>query len=136
MISVPHTILSSQLVDEGQSISNGKCRTFTCCAWNKHSGAPSATPIQAKSSAYIAPSRKVQKDLSTASSQLSKPAPNVKGSLQGAFRLSPNKGWIEFDSTVDNAEWLFDTEYHVYEYLLGISGRSIGALDCRTPTNE
>ena len=64
----------------------------------------------------------------------------AEGFAEDQLRLSPNKGWIEFDTTVAKAEWLFDTEYHVYEHVSGaeqigarLSGRSIGA--CRT-TND
>ncbi|KAI0254130.1 subtilisin-like protein [Lactifluus subvellereus] len=43
----------------------------------------------------------------------------AEGFAEHQLRLSPSKGWIEFDTTVAKAEWLFDTEYHVYEHVSG-----------------
>jgi tripeptidyl-peptidase I len=47
------------------------------------------------------------------------------GFAEHQLRLSPNKGWLEFDTTIAKAEWLFDTEYHVYEHVSG--AEQIGA---------
>ncbi|KAI0305677.1 subtilisin-like protein [Multifurca ochricompacta] len=43
----------------------------------------------------------------------------VAGFAEDQLRLSPNKGWIELNATVAEAEWLLDTEYHVYEHPSG-----------------
>jgi tripeptidyl-peptidase I len=47
------------------------------------------------------------------------------GFAEHQLRQSPNKGWIEFETTIAKAEWLFDAEYHVYEHETG--AEQIGA---------
>jgi tripeptidyl-peptidase I len=42
-----------------------------------------------------------------------------EGIAEHQLQLSPNKGWIEFNTTIAKAEWLFDTEYHVYQHTSG-----------------
>ncbi|KAH7904189.1 Pro-kumamolisin, activation domain-containing protein, partial [Hygrophoropsis aurantiaca] len=38
---------------------------------------------------------------------------------EGRVRISPNKGWIVVDATVEEAERLLQTEYHVYGHASG-----------------
>lgn len=41
------------------------------------------------------------------------------GVEKNRLRLSPSRGWIDFNSTVGEAEELLQTEYHVYEHNSG-----------------
>jgi tripeptidyl-peptidase I len=49
----------------------------------------------------------------------------TEGFAEHQPQLSLNKGWIELETTIAKAEWLLDTEYHVYEHVSG--AEQIGA---------
>ncbi|KAF8265230.1 subtilisin-like protein [Lactarius quietus] len=55
----------------------------------------------------------------------------TSGIAEDKLRHSFNKGWIELNVTVATAEWLLDTEYHIYEHSSGI--KQIGCLSYSVP---
>ena len=56
----------------------------------------------------------------------------ASGVAEDKLRLSNNKGWIELNVTVDTAERLLNTEYHIYDHPTGAKqiGTRLGSYRC------